>query len=786
MKINMPVTDKEVLMKDGTILVTRTDLKGRITFVNDAFVEISGFSRHELLGANHNMVRHPDMPAAAFEDLWKTINAYSPWKALVKNRTKDGDYYWVEANVTPVFEKGRVKEYLSVRYAPSREQIRQAETLYQQINANKASLRPIGLTAKMKAIREMEIWKKAGLALTALLVPIAWLMVELFQTQAFVPLAGIGLLTVGAVLLGIHCVRLVSRTLEDAIGIFYRLADERYQNPLDLDRGDQVGDFLRGLQSMQVKLNADMAHSRQIASEALRIKQALDNVESCVMVANNNLEIIYMNKTVASMFSNAEADIRQQLPDFDASQLLGANIDQFHKNPAHQRAMLEKLNDVFRSTLLIGGRHMNIVANPVKDDAGDRIGIVVEWLDRTHEVKIEQEIEAIVEGVKAGELGNRIDMIGKEGFFEKLSQGINELTDVIERVFKEVAGSMQSMAAGDLTNKITSDYQGVYASCKEDINSSIDKLSEVFGQIRESADFINNSSQEIASGNNNLSQRAEEQASSLEETASSMEQLTSTVKNNADNAQQANQLANSARQLAEKGGEIVSHAVSAMQEINESSNQIADIIGVIDEIAFQTNLLALNASVEAARAGEQGRGFSVVATEVRNLAQRSATAARESKELIQSSVQKVRGGTGFVNETGSSLNEIVIGVKKVGDIVSEIAAASAEQSAGIEQVNQAVSQMDEITQQNAALAEQASAASVSMTEQSTSMVQLLDFFNTDQSSVLASPINETSNSASVPDTTVAQKMTLPPKQSSRVSEPVSVDPVGNDDEWEEF
>ena len=265
-----------------------------------------------------------------------------------------------------------------------------------------------------------------------------------------------------------------------------------------------------------------------------------------------------------------------------------------------------------------------------------------------------------------------------------------------------------------------------------------------------------------------------------------MEQLTSTVKNNADNAQQANQLANSARQLAEKGGEVVSHAVSAMQEINESSNQIADIIGVIDEIAFQTNLLALNASVEAARAGEQGRGFSVVATEVRNLAQRSATAARESKELIQRSVQKVRGGTGFVNETGSSLNEIFIGVKKVGDIVSEIAAASAEQSAGIEQVNQAVSQMDEITQQNAALAEQASAASVSMTEQSTSMVQLLDFFKTDRSRALASPGNEAGNSASVPDTTVALKMTLPAKPRSRVSEPVSVDPVGNDDEWEEF
>jgi len=292
----------------------------------------------------------------------------------------------------------------------------------------------------------------------------------------------------------------------------------------------------------------------------------------------------------------------------------------------------------------------------------------------------------------------------------------------------EVAYVMSGLANGDLTRTVTGNYQGLYGTCMNDINASLSKLSEVFGQIKESSDFINNSSQEIASGNNNLSHRAEEQAASLEQTASSMEELTSTVKNNSDNAQQADKLASSARQLAEQGGEVVNNAVTAMEEINESSNKIAEIIGVIDEIAFQTNLLALNASVEAARAGEQGRGFSVVATEVRNLAQRSATAAQESKDLIQTSIQRVRTGTDFVNETGVSLSEIVIGVKKVGDIVAEIAAASTEQSQGIEQVNTAVSQMDEITQQNAALAEQASAASISMSEQCDSMASFLGFF----------------------------------------------------------
>jgi methyl-accepting chemotaxis protein len=207
-----------------------------------------------------------------------------------------------------------------------------------------------------------------------------------------------------------------------------------------------------------------------------------------------------------------------------------------------------------------------------------------------------------------------------------------------------------------------------------------------------------------------------------------MAQLTYTVKINSENAQKANLVASNARELAENGGDVVTAAVAAMQEINQSSNRIADIIGVIDEIAFQTNLLALNASVEVARDGEQGRGFSVVATEVRNLAQRSATVARESKKLIQNSLQKVRAGSEFVNQTGTALHEIVTSVKIVGDIVAVIADASIEQSAGIAQVNQVVGQMDEITQQNAALAEQVSAASISMSELSTNMVELMSFF----------------------------------------------------------
>ena len=291
----------------------------------------------------------------------------------------------------------------------------------------------------------------------------------------------------------------------------------------------------------------------------------------------------------------------------------------FYEDPAHQRKILDRLSETFKSTLNIGGRTLDTIANAIVNDSGERLGTVVEWQDRTQEVQIEQEIADFVDAVKRGDLNSRIELEGKQGFMAVLSAGINGLADVIDKVFSDIQHVIGSMAEGNLNDKITGDYEGTYAAIKSDVNATQDKLADIFEQIRQSADFINNSSQEIASGNNNLSHRAEEQAASLEQTAASMQQLTSAVKNNADNAQQANEVASDAGRMAEAGGDVVNRAVQAMDEINTSSNKIAEIIGVIDEIAFQTNLLALNASVEAARAGEQGRGFSVVATEVRNL-----------------------------------------------------------------------------------------------------------------------------------------------------------------------
>ncbi len=301
---------------------------------------------------------------------------------------------------------------------------------------------------------------------------------------------------------------------------------------------------------------------------------------------------------------------------------------------------------------------------------------------------------------------------------------VRSLTSTLKRLMTVA----HAIAEGHLGHDIKVDRHDELGNLLEAFRTMDERLSGIVDEVRQGSEAVNSAAQEIARGNDDLSQRTQEQASSLEETASSMEEMTSTVKQNAENASHANQLASGARAQAEQGGEVAAKAVAAMAEIDASSRKIGEIVGLIQDIAFQTNLLALNAAVEAARAGEQGRGFAVVASEVRNLAQRSAGAAKEIKGLIAESADKVRSGSELVNQSGKALADIVESVKKVTDIVAEIAAASNEQSAGIDQVNNAVMQMDEMTQQNAALVEQASAAARAMQEQASDLTAQVGFF----------------------------------------------------------
>jgi len=489
------------------------------------------------------------------------------------------------------------------------------------------------------------------------------------------------------------------------------------------ERGDEIGSLAKAVVVIRASRDAEMANSR--------VKTGLDVVRSNVMLADDQFNIIYMNNSLQQMLRESESELRKALPGFDSSRLIGANMDSFHKNPAHQRSIVSSLRGTYETHITVGTQKFHLVATSVQDKDGKRTGTVVEWRNETAEKAIESEIDTLVQAAIAGDFSKRLPLEGKREFMLALTTAMNNLCDNVASAVEDLARVLSALAQGNLTQRITKEYQGAFGKLKADANATAEQLSETIGDIKTAAREVNNAAAEISASTTDLSQRTEEQAASLEQTSASMEQISATVKKNAENAQQANQLASSSREVANRGGTVVADAVKAMARIEESSRKIADIIGVIDEIARQTNLLALNAAVEAARAGDAGRGFAVVASEVRSLAQRSSQAAKDIKDLITNSSGQVQDGVGLVNQAGTSLNEIVSSIKQVAEIVADIATASAEQAEGLEQINKALAQMDEVTQQNSALVEENAASAKALEHQSTTMDERVAFFQLD-------------------------------------------------------
>jgi len=397
--------------------------------------------------------------------------------------------------------------------------------------------------------------------------------------------------------------------------------------------------------------------------------------------------------------------------------------------------------------------------------------------------RINAEIKQLASSAAAGDFSRRGDAQRFDHDFRLMLENLNAMMAVSDDNLGKLSQLLSAIAEGDLTARMHGDYQGVFARMRDDANTTVTQLTQIVGQIQASTSSITLAAGEIASGNSDLSRRTEQQAANLEETAASMEELTSTVRQNAEHARQANQLAIGAQGVASQGGSVVGQVVNTMSAIEASSKKIAEIISVIDGIAFQTNILALNAAVEAARAGEQGRGFAVVASEVRTLAQRSAAAAKEIKGLIDDSVGKVAEGSSLVHQAGSTMGEIVASVQRVTDIMAEISAASQEQSAGIEQVNQTVVQMDETTQQNAALVEEATAAARAMEEQAGQLADAVAIFRLDNQvsaamKAVAARVEPATTAAVAPR---PQATPAPLRRSSNASTFVA-----SDSDWQEF
>ncbi|MFJ2995049.1 methyl-accepting chemotaxis protein [Pandoraea sp. NPDC087047] len=657
MRDNQPVTQNEFVIGEHQYLISRTDLKGRITYANPAFVEVSGYSRDELLGAPHNVVRHPDMPSEAFGDLWETIKRGDTWTGLVKNRRKNGDFYWVLATVTPTLENNAVVGYTSVRVRPAAGATAQAEAIYARFRSGQAgNLR----------IRGGQV-ERGGIAALVRRMRLDTLRARLT-----------GIIVLGAILLA----------LVGGLGLWG--VSSSNDKLLQVYRNGMVPVSTLGV--IGQKLDRDvLLVAEAVGSPNLdAMKRAGDEIAGSLDEINRQWAE-YMKSVDPTTQAQAERFnvIRQRF----TTDGLQQTVDMLRAGSAEgaQQTYLEKVKPAY---------------GPMRDELGALTRL--ELTQATDLYQQSQKEHALVRTATAVAVLGGIAVLFILGSI--LRRAINHPLRVALAMSKQIA-------AGDLTGQAQGTGRDEIGQLLFGLTVMKNSLLSIVADVREGIESINIASHEIAAGNTDLSARTEQQAASLEQTASSMEELTATVKQNADNAKQASTLAVNASEIAARGGQVVGDVVDTMQGISSSSHKIVDIISVIEGIAFQTNILALNAAVEAARAGEQGRGFAVVAGEVRTLAQRSAAAAKEIKVLIEDSVGRVENGSALVAQAGQTMNEIVQAVQRVTDIMGEISAASAEQSSGIEQVNRAVTQMDEVTQQNAALVEEAAAAAGSLEDQ---------------------------------------------------------------------
>lgn len=543
-----------------------------------------------------------------------------------------------------------------------------------------------------------------------------------------------------AVILTFIVSRAILKSLKTAQQVAGAIAKGNLNSSIDVDQQDEIGELLRSMKAIQEPIN------------------------------------MFVTDLDAMAKKHADGWVKEQL---DVSKFSG-----IYGKMAHE------VNELIQSRIAINRKLIGIVNQYAKGDfsvdmdvlPGETIAItkIMDSAKKTF-LDVNNEIKMLAEAGAKGDFSKRSNADSFEFMFKEIMTNLNNLMETSEVGFNDVLHVANALAQGDLTQTISKDYPGTFGEVVVGMNNIVENLKTLVGDIKNSTDSINTAAKEIASGNNDLSHRTEEQAASLEQTAASMEELTSAVQHNAQNAQQANRLAAEATDTASRGVEAVGHVVMTMNDINESSRKIGDIISVIDDIAFQTNILALNAAVEAARAGDQGRGFAVVAVEVRNLAQRAATAAGEIKTLIHDSVDKVEDGSKLVTQAGLTMKEIVKSIRGVTDMMAEITAASSEQSSGIEQVNQAIGQMDDVTQQNAALVEQAAAAAESLEEQAQNMVVIVSGFKVDgYSSKQGNAMRAASTRIATPKAKTGASKVLP------FSQKLQLQLVDNSDHWEEF